>query len=220
MSVPPTSNANEESPSAVALLLIDVINDLDFPESGDLLELARPMAQRIAELRSRADAEGIPVIYANDNFGRWRSDFQAQIDHCLNDNVPGKFLTELLRPQPHHYFVLKPRHSAFYCTPLDLLLQQLGVDTLILTGLAGNICVLFTAHDAYLREFHLVIPADCLASNTRELNAQSLQQMQSILKAEIGPAATLTSERLRQLARKTPRAQKGAVIPPAQRQAR
>lgn len=200
MSSPPNLHGEDIKSSAVALILIDVINDLDFPESEALRESARPMAQQIAALRLRADAEGIPVIYANDNFGRWRSDFQAQIKHCLRDDVPGKFLTELLRPQPHHYFVLKPRHSAFYGTPLEILLKQLGVRTLILAGMAGNICVLFTAHDAYLREFNLIIPSDCIASNTAEENQQCLEQMQSILKAEIAPSAELTTTRLQQLA--------------------
>lgn len=186
--------------SGVALLLIDVINDLDFPESESLRAFAEPMARQIAALRSRADAANIPVIYANDNFGRWRSDFQAQIQHCLEDGVPGQFLSEALRPQAHHYFVLKPRHSAFYCTPLELLLNQLGVHTLILTGLAGNICVLFTAHDAYLREYNLIVPADGMASNTAEENARASAQMEAILKADIGPAVALTEDRLRQLA--------------------
>lgn len=200
MSGPPNLHGEDLKSAAVALILIDVINDLDFPESEALLESARPMAQQIAALRSRADAEKIPVIYANDNFGRWRSDFQAQIEHCLQDNVPGKFLTELLRPQSHHYFVLKPRHSAFYGTPLEILLKQLGVRTLILTGMAGNICVLFTAHDAYLREFNLIIPSDCIASNTVNENQRCLEQMKSILKAETTPSSELTTTRLRRLA--------------------
>jgi nicotinamidase-related amidase len=108
--------------SDVALLLIDVINDLDFPEGDQLLRHALPMARQIATLKRRARAEGIPVIYVNDNFGRWRSDFSAQVEHCLEDGVCGKPVAELLRPAKDDYFVLKPKHSGFFSTTLDTLL--------------------------------------------------------------------------------------------------
>ena len=98
------------------------------------------------------------MIYANDNFGRWRSDFTSQIQHCLEAHSRGRPVVELLRPDPDDYFVLKPRHSGFYCTALDALLDDLGVQTVILTGFATNICVLFTANDAYLRDLHVVVP--------------------------------------------------------------
>ncbi|MBL8792978.1 MAG: cysteine hydrolase, partial [Planctomycetia bacterium] len=143
------------------------------------------------DLKRRARLAGLPVIYANDNFGRWRSDFNAQVEHCLHDGVRGRPIVELLRPDEEDYFVLKPKHSGFYSTPLDLLLEYLGVETLILTGVAGNICVLFTAHDGYLRDFHLHVPADCVASNTEAENRTALEQMQHILKADIRMAAEL-----------------------------
>lgn len=186
--------------SAVALLIIDVINDLDFAEGRQLLSYAMPMARQIAALRQRAADSGIPVIFVNDNFGRWRSNFHTQVEHCLQEHVLGRPLAEILRPGPDDYFVLKPRHSAFYSTPLELLLKHLGVRTLILTGIAGNNCVFFTASDAYLREFRLIVPRDCVASNTADDNDRSLAQMQHILKADIRPAAELTLEVLRQLA--------------------
>ncbi|HUQ70353.1 MAG TPA: isochorismatase family cysteine hydrolase [Planctomycetaceae bacterium] len=197
----PNLHGDEKQSSGVALLLIDVINDLEFPEGEQLFQWALPMARRIAELRRRARRCGIPIIYANDNFGRWRSDFQAQIRHCLRDGVIGRPITELLVPGPHDYFVLKPRHSAFYGTALELLLKHLGVRTLILTGLAGNQCVLFTASDAYLREFRLIVPRDCVASNTEAETEQSLRHMEQVLKAEIRPEGDLTDERLNQLAK-------------------
>ena len=192
-------HGDEIQKSRVALLLIDVINDLEFPEGDQLIQTALPMAERIRELRARAEQAEIPIIYVNDNFGRWRSDFQAQVQHCLQDDVRGKPIAKLLQPGPDHYFVLKPRHSAFYSTALDILLRHLEVKTLILTGMAGNHCILFTAHDAYLRELQLIVPADCIASNTVGDNQQALDLMTRVLKADIRPSSELTTDRLREL---------------------
>jgi nicotinamidase-related amidase len=184
--------------SDVALVLIDVINDLDFPEGDELLRFALPMAQRIAELKARARNADIPAIYVNDNFGRWRSDFSAQVKHCLQDNVRGKPIVELLQPTKDDYFVLKPKHSGFFSTTLDTLLEYLEAKTVILTGMAANICVLFTANDAYMRDLHLVVPSDCVASNTQADNDYALAQMERVLKADIRPSAELDIRRLGQ----------------------
>lgn len=189
-------HGNAPDKSEVALLLIDVINDLDFPEADQLLRYAVPMARQIAALKERAKQQGIPVIYVNDNFGRWRSDFNAQVEHCLQDNVPGKPLVELLRPSDDDYFVLKPKHSGFFSTTLDTLLEYLGVKAVILTGMATNICVLFTANDAYMRDLQLAVPCDCVASNTDEENRYALEQIRKVLKADIRPSTELSFEAL------------------------
>ena len=105
--------------------------------------------------------------------------------HRLDEDVCGKPLARLLQPDAEDYFVLKPKHSGFYSTTLEALLQALGVHTLILTGIAGNICVLFTANDAYMRGYLLCIPADCVASQTVRENASALRLMQTVLKADI-----------------------------------
>src|SRR5947208_1829959 len=97
--------------SPVALLLIDVINDLEFPEGDQLLKFALPMARRIADLKRRAKEQGVPVVYVNDSFGRWRSDLNAQVEHCLRDGVRGCPVVKLLQPEQDDYFVLKPKHS-------------------------------------------------------------------------------------------------------------
>lgn len=175
----------------MALLLIDVINDLEF-EDGDLLhEFALPMAERLAELRRRALAAGIPVVYVNDNFGLWKSDFRHLVEHCLQDGVRGEPIARLLAPGPDDYFVLKPKHSGFYSTALELLLRHLGSQRLILAGMAGNLCVLYTANDAYMRDFELLVPRDCVASNTRELNDHALEHMERFLKADTRPSPEL-----------------------------
>jgi nicotinamidase-related amidase len=175
----------------IALLLIDVINDLAFAHGKALLKQALPMAKKLAALKRRAKQAGIPSIYVNDNFGRWQSDFQHVLRHCLDEDVCGKPLAMLLQPDAEDYFVLKPKHSGFYATTLELLLQALGARTLILTGMAGNICVLFTANDAYMRGYRLLIPADCVASPTVRENTSALRLMQTVLTADIRPSTAL-----------------------------
>src|SRR5262245_7185402 len=187
-------NVTDNAP--VALLLIDVINDLEFPGSEELVRYAVPMAERLAALKRRAKQAGIPAVYVNDNFGIWRSDFRRLIEHCLSDDVRGKPLVQLLQPQEDDYFVLKPKHSGFFSTTLDVLLDYLKTETLILTGIAGNICVLFTAHDAFMRDFHLLIPRDCIASNTAAINDRALQHMQTVLDADTRPSVELVLEDL------------------------
>jgi nicotinamidase-related amidase len=175
----------------IALLLIDVINDLEFDGGEALLRHALPMAEQIAALKRRATQAGIPAVYVNDNFGRWQSDFAKLLAHCLTDGVRGQPLAERLRPEPDDYFVLKPKHSGFYSTTLDSLLHYLKVTTVILTGLTGDICVLFTANDAYMRDLHLVVPADCVASLHPEENRHALAHMQRVLKADIRSSTAL-----------------------------
>lgn len=181
---------------SVALLLIDVINDLEFEGSDELVNEAEPMALRIRELKRRAKKAGVPAIYVNDNFGRWQSDFRKVVEHCLHDGVRGEAMARILQPEEDDYFVLKPKHSAFYETTLDVLLTYLGAKTLILTGVAGNICILFSANDAYMRDFNLIIPADCVASNTEEENRHALDQMQRVLKADLTDSPALGFETL------------------------
>ena len=184
-------HGNAPDKSDVALLLIDVINDLDFPEGDQLLQYALPMAERLVHLKWRAREAGVPVIYVNDNFGRWRSDFNSQVEHCMNDGVRGKAVVKRLKPEKDDYFVLKPKHSGFFSTTLDILLDYLGVKTVILTGIAGNICVLFTANDAYMRDFSLMVPCDCVASNTDDENRNALGIMCKVLKADTRPSTEL-----------------------------
>lgn len=191
-------NAPDDCP--VALLLIDWINDLEFEGGDRLLPQALSAAKATAALRSRAKHAGVPVIYCNDNFGRWRSDFRNLLEHVLRDNVRGKPIAELLAPDEKDYFVLKPKHSGFHSTTLEVLLAHLGASTLILTGIAGNICVLFTAHDAYMRDFKLIAPRDCLASESAADNRHALEHMAKSCKADTGPSAGIDFNQLRKAA--------------------
>jgi nicotinamidase-related amidase len=200
-------HGNVPDKAEVALLLIDVINDLEFDDGEKLLKHALPMAEKIARLKKRAKRAEIPIIYVNDNFGKWQSDFSKLLKHCLEDNVRGKPLAELLKPEEDDYFVLKPKHSGFFSTTLDTLLEYLKARTLILTGVAANICVLFTANDAYMRDFNLVIPSDCVASNTNEENEHALKLMAQVLKADTTPSDELDLEELKRAATLEPEAQ-------------
>lgn len=183
-------NAPDNSP--IVLLLVDVINDLEFPGGENLFRYALPAAKQIAALKQRCRRAGIPCIYVNDNFGRWRSDFKKQVSHCLEDTTRGAKIVELLKPDEDDYFVLKPKHSGFYSSTLDLLLKHLGAKTLILAGFTGDRCVLFTASDAHMRDFDIVIPGDCVASEDEKENRQVLELMQRILHADIRASTELS----------------------------
>ncbi len=160
--------------SSAALILIDVINRFDFPDSDRILKNAMPIAAKLQRLKKRTRPAGIPTIYVNDNFGDWHSDSRKLVDYCLQSRMPGRDFVEKLRPDLESYFVLKPIHSAFFQTPLEILLHYLGSSSLILCGLATNSCILFTAHDAKMRNFGLYVPSDCCTARSRREHQQAL----------------------------------------------
>jgi nicotinamidase-related amidase len=173
------------------LLLVDVINGFDFPGSGPLVRAAEKAAPRIEKLAARAREAGVPVIYINDNFQRWRSDFTATVDACTRPDQPGKAVSERLRPHEHDYFVLKPQHSGFYCTTLELLLEYLGARELVIVGFATNLCVLFTANDAHMRGYKVAVPVDCTASNTAALTRAALAHVKTALHGRTPPSTSI-----------------------------
>jgi nicotinamidase-related amidase len=188
-------HGNAPDTCRVALLVIDMINAFDFEGADAMLPRALAAARSIFSLKQRAHAAGVPVVYVNDNFGRWRSDFRDVLEHCLRS--PGREIAALLRPDKEDYFVLKPKHSGFQYTTLDVLLEHLGCETLVLTGVAGNFCVLFTAHDAYMRDFHLAVPRDCIASATEADDRYALEHMAQVTKADTRPSAEVNFAALR-----------------------
>jgi nicotinamidase-related amidase len=184
-------HGNAPDKSVIAMLLIDVINDFEFVDGEELFRQTLPVARQIAEVKKRAKQAGVPVIYVNDNFGKWQSDFRKLLEHCLKDKVRGQAIVEQLRPEEDDYFVLKPKHSGFHSTTLTTLLEYLQVKTLILTGVTADICVLFTANDAYMRDYNLLVPADCVASVKADENRHALEYMQRVLKADIRPSCEI-----------------------------
>ena len=172
-------------PTQTCLLIIDMINPFTFPDADKLLSGALNAAIQIAKLRGRARPARVPTIYVNDHFGKWRHDFRHLVGQCLQSSCKGRPVIELLRPHEEDYFILKPKHSGFFATPLELLLDELQIRRLILTGIAGDSCVLYTAADAYMRRFSLCVPADCTASLHETANSLALEHMKANLKVDI-----------------------------------
>jgi nicotinamidase-related amidase len=198
-------NVPDESP--VALILIDVINDMEFEGGEALFRHALPAARKLAALKKRADEAGISTIYVNDNFGKWRSDFRQQLDHVLNEGCRGAPIAQLLEPGKEDYFVLKAKHSGFYHTQLDLLMDYLRVKTVILGGFATDMCVLFTASDAYLRDLEIVVPPDCCAAQSVEHHELALKHMSRVLHVKTPDSTQINLDELVDLARQPELAQ-------------
>jgi nicotinamidase-related amidase len=166
-----------------ALLIIDMINNFDFSHGPILAQKATRIARSIKSLKIQFNERKLPVIFINDHYNLWQADLHKIIDLCRNKHSQPIF--ELLLPEENDLFLIKPKHSAFFGTALNTLLHQLKVNTLILTGIAGNICVLFTANDAYMREYELLVPNDCIASADDKDNQYALTMMENVLKAKI-----------------------------------
>ncbi len=163
--------------SPTALLLVDVINDLNFPGNAELLEAASELANNIARLKARCRKAGIPAIYVNDNRDKWRSDFRHVLKHCLLRSSPGRAFVRKLAPLSDDYIILKPKHSAFYASPLEAILKYLGARKIILVGLTTNACILGTAIELYVRDYEIVVPSDCVRALTRTDHQKALEQM-------------------------------------------
>jgi nicotinamidase-related amidase len=184
----PDLSPDDSGRSPVALLLIDVINDFEHEDGERLFEHALPASERIAALARAARAADVPVVYVNDNFGHWKDDFDAVVAHGLRSEARGRAVVERLQPEEGDYFVLKPKHSAFFATSLEMLLGHLGAETLVLAGYAGDICVLATAIDAHMRDYGLVVPSGATASVDPEDTAYALAYVRRVLGAETPPA--------------------------------
>jgi nicotinamidase-related amidase len=184
--MPRSSTLHGSAPdsSKVVLLILDLISDFDFEDGARLSRNALPLAPRIAMLKQRLKAAGVPTIYVNDSLGRWRSDRTQLVAHCLRQASRGRKLVEQLLPQDDDYFILKPKHSGFFGTPLHPLLANIGARTLILTGVTSHQCVLFTAADAYVREYDLIIPRDCITAMQAGQTRAALDIFRTALKAQ------------------------------------
>lgn len=168
-----------------ALLIIDVINDLEFPGGEKVLPWAETLAVNLTWFAKQARTRRLPVIYVNDNFGRWRSDFEGVYRYCSRRSARGREVVTALKPARDDYFILKPRHSGFFGTSLLPLLEDLRVKRLILAGIATNLCVLFTAHDAHMRRFKLVVLSDCCAAESDSDHNIALSQLERFCNATI-----------------------------------
>jgi nicotinamidase-related amidase len=177
------------SPVPVALLLIDVLTTFRFPDGDAILKHALSMRDALVRLKTRARRAGIPVLYVNDNFGDWRSEKEVLIGRCL-ESEGAEFVRPLI-PDSEDYFVLKPMHSAFYMTPLEVLLRHLQVHSLILTGLTSSSCITATVHDANMRGFDITVPSDCSSGRSLSEHTDALKQIEASTGAAITPSASV-----------------------------
>jgi nicotinamidase-related amidase len=175
----------------LALLILDMVSDFEFEGGAALFRAALPVAHRIARLRARADDTGVPVIYVNDNRGRWRSDIREVIAAAWREGARGAPIARLLAPRARDYCILKPKHSGFFATPLATLLEYLGTRRLVLTGASTHQCVLFTANDAYVRDLGLSIPRDCVAAESAAATRLAFDYFHRVLGADLRPSRRL-----------------------------
>ena len=192
-------NAPDSCP--VVLLLVDVLNDLDFPGNSRLLKSMRSLGKNISALKKRCKDAGIPVVYVNDNRGKWRSDFSAVLSHCLRPDSPGCPMVSQLIPEASDYIVLKPKHSAFYATPLDTLFSYLKVKTVILAGLITNACILSTAGELYVRDLDIYVPSDCVAAPIKRAHRYALDLMKIGFDADTTASTKLNLHKILKTAR-------------------
>jgi nicotinamidase-related amidase len=170
-----------------ALLIVDVINDFDFEGGMELLRNTQRIVAPLKALREHMTAMGCPVVFCNDNFGQWRSDFRQVVKHCCAKDARGHAICRAIRPAADNYFVLKPRHSAFYGTPLETLLDDVKAERMVVVGIAGDGCVLCTASDAHIRQRPVMVPRDCMASITDERNDNALNYLTESLRLDTRP---------------------------------
>ncbi|HLO12827.1 MAG TPA: isochorismatase family cysteine hydrolase [Pseudoneobacillus sp.] len=170
-------------PIKSALVIIDIINDFNFEHGKILAEKTLNIVTPLIKIKKYFKKHLLPVIYVNDHYNLWQANLEKLIEHCQNPQ--NEIIFQTILPDEDDYFLIKPKHSAFYGTALNTLLHQLDVETLVLAGIAGNICVLFTANDAYMREYKLIIPSDCIASVDDHDQLYALTMMKNVLKAEI-----------------------------------
>jgi nicotinamidase-related amidase len=194
------SAVSAATPSGTALLVLDMISDYRYPGGDAVLSAASRIAPTIAALNQRLRKLGTPIIYVNDTRGRWESDQSTFLRRCLRGSQQAARIIEQLLPDPRDYFIFKPRHSAFFATPLHELLSDLAVDTLILTGITSHQCVLFTAIDAHVRKLKVIAPRDCISAPSSVQTRHAL----FILEHSVG-ARTVPAARLRLTQRRTRR---------------
>ena len=169
-----------------ALLIVDMISDFEFEDGEKLCPHALAAAENIRDLKKRAKDHCMPVIYVNDNYGHWEEDFRSFAARIGSGSNRGRGITELLAPEENDLYILKPQRSGFYETPLSVLLQSLKISNLIICGVTTDMCVLFTAHDAYMRGFQVYVPADCSAAVEVKYHIDALELLERVADARIG----------------------------------
>jgi len=181
--------ADESAAGGMALLVIDMISTWDFEGAEKIVAAAGAIAPHIGALKRRCVRAGVPAVYVNDNRGRWRSEFSELVRISIEESRTGAAIAEHLQPGDGDYSVLKPKHSAFYATPLDLLLRHLRVNRLLITGVASDQCIVMSAAEARMRDYDVVVPRDCIADQTPARTARALRHLADAHGIETTPSA-------------------------------
>lgn len=168
--------------TGTALLIVDIINKMNFQGAENLLAQSRPILKPLADLKHRCKSKNIPVIYVNDNFGLWQENVDQIVEECRGGL--GDVFIQTLHPDPDDYFIIKPKHSGFHGTQLEILLKHLEISNLIITGITTDMCILFTANDAYMREYGIWVPQDCTAAETPQAKQHALEILNTTLSIE------------------------------------
>ena len=187
--------------SRAVLLIIDMINDLEFPGNEELVGMSETLGKDVAKLKAKCRRAGIPAIYVNDNVGLWRSDFQGLIRRCMASKSAGRNMVRQIRPDSRDLLILKPAHSAFYGTPLVPLLTDMQVTSILLAGVLTHFCILLTAADGYMRNFQLYVPEDCVAGRSTDEHHAALQVMKSSFRIDITPSRNLDLSKIKRNSR-------------------
>ncbi|WP_435837574.1 cysteine hydrolase family protein [Streptomyces chartreusis] len=177
----------------MALIVIDMINTYDHEDAELLVPSVQRVVPVLADLIGRARETDVPVIYANDNFGLWRSHHGELVSTALAR--PHADLIEPIRPDDESLFVVKARHSVFYETPLAYLLSRLGAGQVVLSGQVTEQCVLYSALDAHIRHLGVTVPRDAVASIHPHLASAALEMMQRNMGARITTAKEIDFDR-------------------------
>lgn len=176
---------------STALLIVDMINDFRLAESDGLFKQTLPAARAIAKLKARLTKAGHPSVYVNDNFKKWHDSFATTVEHISKRSEKGRRIAEILMPSDKDYYVLKPQRSGFFETPLEVLLRELKIRSVIITGVATDICVLATAIDAEMRGLEVHVPRDCTASMTPQRRRAALRLLEQTINADTTPSTLL-----------------------------
>ncbi|MBV9215355.1 MAG: cysteine hydrolase [Acidobacteria bacterium] len=170
-----------------ALLLMDVVNDFAFGDGPALFRNFRPQIKNLSRLKEKAQKLKVPVIYVNDNYGRWNEDFAGLVNLFRETSEQAAYVIDRLGPDPQDYYILKPHRSGFYETPLQVLLERLRVGHLIITGITTDLCVLFTANDAYMRGLRISVPGDCTTAVKKKAASEALAFLKRTCDADTRP---------------------------------
>ena len=179
--LPPPTHRSER----VALVILDVVSTYDFPSGDRLMRAMKTCTPHIAAAAARARRAKVPVIYVNDGVGHWRSDFPGVFATCCQHSPEVRKLLEPLRPGDEDFVILKPRHSAFYGTPLEALLENLRVSTLMICGVSAESCVLATVCDAHTHGFRMIVPGDSIAGADPRAVRRTLQAIGDAFRARV-----------------------------------